>query len=343
VPHRASRPALLLAAALLCGCASLPYDYGRDLETGLTLHLRPGEPRTERGRPHALLDGVGHYVISLPSKILLLSWKMNNHDISEETEAALQAYLDANGLCNVKVRLNQYAPGGEWRRLAKNREMPGAWRFTLGALAVSFYTILPDRFFAGLIGGDNYNPYTNTISLYSDSRAVALHEGGHAKDFAEVRNRHWKGLYAAIRILPVVPLWQEGVATRDALGWERAHGDARDERHAYRMLYPAYGTYVGGEASRFLPLGWISLAVRYGPVVVGHVVGQTRALFVSERPAVRGAAPAANDSLAMAPANDSGPMAAGADDSGAMDAAPRLEAGPAGPPSQCAPPQPVPL
>ena len=79
------------------------------------------------------------------------------------TEASILEYLDANGLCNVKVRLNQYAPGGEWSRLVRNGEMPMAWRWTLGMLSVVFYTIIPERVFAGLQGGDHYNPYTNTI------------------------------------------------------------------------------------------------------------------------------------------------------------------------------------
>jgi hypothetical protein len=298
---RALAPAL--AALWLSGCASLPYEPGRNLEGELTLPLRPGESQAERGRPHPLVDGLGHYLFSLPSKVLLLDWRMNNHDVSEATEAALLLYLRANGLCDVKVRINQYAPGGEWRRLARNREMPGGWRWTLGLVAVGFYTILPDRLFAGLLGGDHYNPYTNTISIYSDLRAVGLHEGGHAKDFAEVRNRHWKGLYAAIRVLPVVPLWQEGAATADALAWEKTWGERRDEQSAYRSLYPAYGTYVGGEISRWLPTTWVVYAVQYGAVVVGHVAGQARALFVGERPEP----PPVGPLDALAQARDEGP------------------------------------
>lgn len=277
-------------AAAWLGCASLPYEYGHDLETDLTLRLRPDEPQIDRGRPNAFVDGIGNYVFSLPSKLLLLNWKMNNHHVSEATEAELHEYLAANGLCNVKVRLNQYAPGGEWSRLARNREMPGAWRWTFGLLSVSFYTILPDRVFAGLLGGDSYNPYTNTISIYSDLEAVGLHEGGHAKDFAEVRNRHWRGLYAVVRILPLVPLWQEGAATSDAIGWVKTNGDAGDEKGAYRTLYPAYGTYVGGEASQWVPAGWIAWTVRLGAVAVGHLAGQVRALFVRERPGAPGSA-----------------------------------------------------
>jgi NAD(P)-dependent dehydrogenase (short-subunit alcohol dehydrogenase family) len=270
---------LLLPCSLALACASAPYPYGSDLETELTLPLRPGEGQIERGRPHRLVDGLGHYLFSLPSKLLLLDWKVDNHDISTETEAGLREYLDANGLCNVKVRLNQYAPAGEWSRLARNREMPLAWRWTLGLYAVTMYTILPERVFAGLFGGDHYNPYTNTISLYSDRRAIGIHEAGHAKDFARKRDRHWKGGYAALRLLPLVPLWQEGAATAEAIGWERAHGSGKDERSAYRRLYPAYATYVGGEIGRWYGGFWVP----YAAVVPGHIAGWARSFAVEDR------------------------------------------------------------
>jgi hypothetical protein len=278
---------------LISGCASTPYSLLPRTETDLTLPLRDGEPQVERGKPNAWVDGFGHYFFSLPSKLILLDWKVDNHDVSPEVEQALQEYLWVNGLCSTKVRLNQYAPGAEWRRLFKNREMPAGWRYTLGLLSVSFYTIFPDRLFAGfpfIGGGDSYNPYTNTISIYSALRPVVLHEGGHAKDFASKENRTWKGLYAGARAVPLVgvlvALVQEAVATNDALSWELATGDSRESKAGYRKLYPAYGTYLGFAAqsgASFFTEGWILYAIQYGMVVVGHVAGQTRALFVADR------------------------------------------------------------
>jgi hypothetical protein len=206
----------------------------------------------------------------LPSKILLLNHKVDNHDVSEQTAEAIHEYLASNDLPNVKVRLNQYAPGDEWRRLFKNRDVNGLWRFTVGTMTVLFYTLLPQRLF----GGDNYNPFTNTINLYSDVPTIALHEGGHAKDFAP-KSPFLKGLYATARVLPVVPLFQEADATSDAIGYEKAIGNYEGEKRAYRILYPAYGTYVGGELSRWVaaPSVGIGYAIQYGPVVPGHIVG----------------------------------------------------------------------
>lgn len=324
--------ALLTSMALLAGCASTPYVLEPGAESDLTLKLRREEPQVERGRPNAWLDGFGHYFFSLPSKLVLLDWKVDNHDVSPDVEQALRDYLWANVLCNTKVRLNQYAPGAEWKRLFRNREMPGAWRYTLGVLSVSFYTIFPERLFAGfpfIGGGDAYNPYTNTIHIYSDRRPIAIHEGGHVKDFAGVENRHWKGLYAGARSIPLagllVALYQEAVASNDALSWDLATADSRASKRAYRTLYPAYGTYLGGAAqsgASFFTGGWILYAVQYGIVVVGHVAGQTRALFVRDRS--EGLQP----ELLPEALGGSGACATGP----ALDAAPPLPADPAGAP-----------
>jgi hypothetical protein len=217
-------------------------------------------------------------VFSLPVKLLLLSWRVDNHAISEETEAAIAQYLAENGLENVKVRINQYAPGREWGRLFANRDIHEFWRYTVGALTVAVYTAFPQRLF----GGDNYNPFTNSIHLYSDHRAIALHEAGHAKDFA---TRAWKGAYSTARVLPLVPLYHEALATGDAIGYERVKSNSEGEKRAYRVLYPAYGTYVGGEAVRWIRVEatWVAYAIQFGAVIPGHIIGWIRSLFVKDQ------------------------------------------------------------
>ena len=288
---------LLVASLLAVGCATTPYPLPTHAETELTLRLQEGETQVERGRPNAWIDGFGHYFFSLFSKLVLLNWSVNNHDIPDDVEHALVQYMHTNGLCNTKVRLNQYAPGGEWRRLFRNREMPVGWRYTIGILSVARYTIIPERLFAGFpipfigSGGDHYNPYTNTVSIYSGNRSISLHEGGHAKDFAEIENRQWKGAYAGLRAVPYLgipfALWQEAVASNDALSWDLATAGSPESKSAYRILYPAYATYVGGGAAEisgfFLPEWWMPYVVQFGTVAVGHVAGQTRALFEEKR------------------------------------------------------------
>ncbi len=268
------RPMLAVVAAGLLGssgCASVPYRYGTAPAKPPTCILRPGEAQIERGRPVKLLDDIG-WLVGIPSKILLLDSRVDNHRLSPETEAALASYLARNDLTAVKIRLNEYAPGAEWSRLFRNRDVGLGWRLTLGLIATAFYTVLPGRVF----GGDHYNPFTDTISLYSDHPAIALHEASHAKDFA---GRTWKGSYGALRILPIVPLHQEGIATGDAIGYLRVEEEPDEERAAYKILYPAYGTYIGGEYVRWVPgAQWVI----YAAVVPGHIVGRIKAAHVRD-------------------------------------------------------------
>lgn len=287
-----------LALFLVSGCAimpppTVPYEYGEALEGQDVLRLATDEPQVEQGEPHAFLDWVGHNVISLPSKLILWNWDVANHNISPETEDILMRYLADNVLHNVKVRLNDYSPGDEWRRLFANESVEPFWRYTLGVISVSYYTIIPDRFFAGLLGGDNYNPYTNTINLYSDHPAIGLHEAGHAKDFAGQED---KGFYAAMRLLPIVPLIQESNATSDALGYLIDKKAVEEEKSAYEVLYPAYGTYVFGAglfgaAYEYVPIDeGVKLAANGVGIVLGHITGRDKSNEVEQEdssPAVK--------------------------------------------------------
>lgn len=242
---------IALVALLVCGaCATTPYEYAGAEHRGREL-LRQEEPRVGRGAPAPFLDALGHWVLSIPSKLLLLNLKVDNHDISDETEQALLEYLDRNNLCDVKVLINAYDVDGQWSRLFRNREIHGFWRYSFGILTLVGYTAFPGRAF----GGDAYNPFTNSLYIHSDLVPVVLHEGGHAKDFAD---RKRKGFYAAVRILPLVPLFQEATATGDALGYQRDQG--QDERGSYPLLWGAWGSYVGGEAGRFGGPWWLRVA-----------------------------------------------------------------------------------
>jgi hypothetical protein len=265
-----------LIAALGPGCSTVPktpYPYGKGIEQPNTLLLRPGEPQFEYGRTNAFIDTVG-WILGIPSKIILLDRRVDNHRIRPPTIEALQTYLAQNDLTNVKVRVNQYAPSREWGRLFRNKSVGAGWRYTIGILSMAFYTVLPGR----LIGGDSYNPYSNTINLYSDHKAIALHEGGHAKDTA---GRKYKGTYSFTYILPFVALYHEAQATSDAVGYMRVERSVEEEKEAFKILYPAYATYIGGSFGTYLmpaePL------VFFAAVIPGHIVGRIKAADVDER------------------------------------------------------------
>ena len=252
---RRCAPVPSLLAALCLGCATtVPY-------TGVGPH-----PQVERGAPVPPVDVVGN-VLSLPLKLLFWSWRFNRHSISPQTEEKLLAYLEARNLPvedHARFQLNVYNPGEDLSRLVKNHDVAWPYRLLLGLpVTLVFDVLLPGRLFPW---GDYYNPYTNTVHLYSDHPAIALHEAGHVHDFA---GRRFKGTYAAIRIIPFVDLYQEYRATREAIHYLKDIQDHSTEISAYKILYPAYGSYVGGYL--FPPIGTV------GGVLIGHAAGRSQA------------------------------------------------------------------
>lgn len=215
----------------------------------------------EYGKPNKFLDASDWFwPTSLIGKAILTDRKVDSHQISPTTVEALDRYIKANGLGDMKVRVNQYDPKGEWRRLRANKKVGAGWRYTLGVLSWVGYTILPGR----VIGGDSYNPFTHTINLYSDIPVIALHEGGHGKDF---RGRKYTGTHAAAYILPFAPLYYEARASKDVFRFLRDTGQDEQYVKAHKTLAPAYGTYVGGATGE--PLGAIVGAI--GGQIVGRI------------------------------------------------------------------------
>ena len=225
-----------LLSACLClviagGCATtVPY-------TGVGPY-----PQLERGAPFPPVDFVGN-VLSLPAKLLLWSWKFNLHYISPQTEEKLIEYLEARhlpALKDARFQLNEYRPGQDLSRLIHNRYVAWPYRLLIGTpVTLVFDVLLPGRLFPW---GDYYNPFTNTVHLFSDHPAIALHEAGHVHDLA---TRHYKGTYAAVRLIPFVDLYQEYKASKEAIGYLKETHDHPTELSAYKILYPAYGTYAG--------------------------------------------------------------------------------------------------
>lgn len=118
------------------------------------------DEQIERGKPRPVIDGLGWF-FGIPGKIVLWDRRVENHDISAVTELAISDYLDDNQLDHVKVRLNQYAPLDDFRRLTKNKTVGWPYRYTIGALSVAGEAVFPGRLF----GGDHYNPFTATVHL----------------------------------------------------------------------------------------------------------------------------------------------------------------------------------
>jgi hypothetical protein len=254
------------------GCASAPeiYHPTEEFYAKREIPINDGTPQIETGKPNLIIDGLNNYLFSLPTKLLLLNWQALDHRFPERSRLLLEHYLEMNQLHSVKIRHNQYAPIGEFKRLVRNKEIGAGYRYTFGIVNWLIYTLFPDRLFAGLPlpiigGGDHFNPFTNTINVYSGDVTILLHEAGHSKDYTQ---HEWPGTsFALPRLLPGIDMLQEAAASADAIRFLQCVHDEKDELRAYRTLIPAYFTYIGGYA----PGGLIV----YLPIVAtGHIVGQ---------------------------------------------------------------------
>ncbi len=254
-----------LCGVVVGGCATTPYRYAGNYHTERDAALKSGETQSERGERKPILDGIG-WVVGIPGKIVMLDSRVANHRVSPETEACLLEYLSKNDLEKVKVRINEYDPADQWRRLKANESMIGPVRYTFGTLSVIGYTLFPGRIW----GGDGYDPYTNTISIYSDVPAIALYEGGCAKQQAKSK---YKGLSAIFGGGPFGSIR----ATNDALGYIKENGNAEDMRGGYQSMYPMVAMSTLSPVARFFAPPLVI------PVIVaGHAAGQVKAYNIHE-------------------------------------------------------------
>jgi hypothetical protein len=260
----------LLSLPAITGCAARSSCRNVAIHTEHDAALAPGEPQIERGRPAPVVDTVGQ-VVGIPAKIIMLDHRVSNHNVSPQTEAAVGKYLADNGLDKVKVRVNEYDPGGEWQRLRENQSVSWPIRYSLGTLSLVGYTLLPGRVF----GGDHYNPYTNSVYIYSDIPALGMYEGGYAKDFATKEDRD---LYATTYAIPLVNVWHAKEAADESLDYLASHGSPQDVKEGYRAICPAF-------AATITPLPTVGSVPMALPVIAtGHAVGQVQAARVEDAP-----------------------------------------------------------
>jgi hypothetical protein len=236
---------------------------------------RPSEAQFEHGRPHKVVDAIG-WTFGIPKKIILWDRRACNHNVSLQTEQSLAEYMQANGLYSTKVRINQYDPVGEWQRLHSNDEVGAGWRYTVGVFSTLAYTVFPGRLF----GSDRYNPYTDSIYVYSDIPCIVQEQGSYAK---LVGSRRHPGTYAAVASLPVVRLWPQKQIKRDVIDYTLATGTPEQQREATRILYAEYGAQVGGQASLFVGSNLPFTLVGAG---IGHVAARVRKSPSSDLPEV---------------------------------------------------------
>lgn len=188
--------------------------------------------------------------------------RIDNHNVSPNTVRQVNQYLQNRDIQGVKIRVNQYAPADEWMRLVNNKQIRPCVKYTLGAVRQARYCLLPGRLF----GGDEYNPYTNTLSLYSDIPAIGITESAFA---ADVQNRRFPGAFSLVAGLPIVSFIHETKTTTETLNYLSTHGSPAEVAATRRLLYARCGNQVFGELGRLAPNS--SMMLQLGSVGVAHI------------------------------------------------------------------------
>lgn len=260
----------------VAGCALPPeeYAFGRPYRPELRPALDRTRAQVERGRPCWLPDKLGHYLFSIPRKLVLFNTRIGNHRITVEQEELIRRFLTENDMRGVKVRLNQYAPIGEFKRLWRNSDVGVAYRATFGVLWWGYSALIPGRLFAGsFFIRDHYNPYTNTIHVYSGHPAMLIQTCAIAKDYSQRRR---KGTRAFCCQFPFVDLHEDGCANGDAIRYLHSLDATDDTANAYRLLYPNFGSALGRNLTFFVG-HIVQNAVTVVLVIPGHIAGRVQA------------------------------------------------------------------
>jgi len=259
-------PCLILLSIL--GCAGSSQYRAQSPADEVT----PSDVTIVYGKPHRVADRLG-YVVGLPERMLTVHPSVNNHEFSEKTREQLLTYLRKQNITDVYVRVNQYNPAGEWQRLRENTRIAPGWKYTVGLLPLTAYTLIPGRIF----GGDMYNPFTNSLYINSDIPSIALHEAAYAKD---VRSRKRPGTYAAVNEIPFVAVWRHLNGIHDVIEYAKSEHDWETERETYRVVYPMIGIHMASGGTHAVlgnePLEGIFFTplLPIGGALAGHAVGK---------------------------------------------------------------------
>lgn len=228
----------------------------------------------EHGEPVPVIDGIG-WLFGVPKKLLLWDSRADNHAISAETVEETADFLAENEVDGVKVRVNQYDPFGEWKRLIDNERVGLGWRATIGSVYTLGYSVLPGRLF----GNDWYNPYTDSVHVYSDIPSLAMEQAAHAKD---VHDRTHPGFYSAMQLVPFVGIVHEARSKQSVFDHVDEFGTLEERAEARRILLPQLGSEIGGQASLFVPQG--DAIFQLTGAAIGHAVGRYEANQIEQMP-----------------------------------------------------------
>ena len=214
-----------------------------------------------------------------------------NQERLEQGLEFTQHYLAANGLEDVRIDVDVYSPGEQWRRLVQNEEISPFWKYTGGTLNWLRYTVLPHRVF----DRNDYDPFTNTLSLSSAKPLQGLYESAMAKEYLKRRNDLGVGSYAMLQAVPFVPLYHCIRASNDLLTYSDVHLDAELDREVYPMAWNRIASTAVSETLSVVTIApdntfFLSSLLRVAGGFAGRITGKAladqkyRTAAGSERP-----------------------------------------------------------
>ncbi len=207
-----------------------------------------------RGKKNKIVDTLRGF-FTWSQKLLYWNRTVGSGELHEDAEIATKLALVDGDSASTHISINEYNPKIIWQRTFQNDKTSILTKLTFGTIYALVYTVIPGRLLYGF--GDQYNPFADTVILYSDNLDLALHEAGHAVDFSEKQKKHLgPGLYTLARVFFPIMLYQEAVATGKAFKFTAEHGASEDLKSSYALLFPAFGTYLA--ASIFTANGMVS-------------------------------------------------------------------------------------
>jgi hypothetical protein len=203
------------------------------------------------------------FVGNLPSKLLFFSKDIGNYP-RKEVQNHVRKYVVNSNLRNITVRLGHSRVIKDIKRLFKDDKLKDISK--IGKILFGIPTTLIGGIGAKLSRSDWYNPFTRTAHIYSDVKAVAGHELGHAEDF---QNKKYVSLYSLVRRLSPVMLYQEYIASK------KSHDNLseKDKWQTGRYLFPAFGTYVAASAGAFTLLGGLGIIPTLSIMGASYILG----------------------------------------------------------------------
>jgi hypothetical protein len=274
-----SKPLRLATWGLICclGCATQSRPSNK-LDTSTTMPPTYGSSRVvvkHGGTPTPRVERLTR-IADWPRRTFRKDSK-DPREVSSATIEQIVQYLEENNLTDVTVYVNHYDPTEMWYRLVHNERVGSGWRYTAGRVGLLGYRLLPPPAFART----EYDPYTNSLYLNSDTLVQGMSAAAVAKELHESDR---PGTTYVVTRAPGFAFLHARRNFLEVVGYAQAKDNWELEQQAYRDLCPRLGAESVQVGSFFVTAWWGGIALNAAGTAGGYVVGRRlEAQRVAER------------------------------------------------------------